>query len=296
MVQPNSARPLRIALAGGLFLLATALAQEEPRNLFEKAPPDVEKALKARVATFYQLFVDGKFRQAEALVAEDSKDVFFAAEKKKYKSCDQGSIAYSDNFTKAKAVVSCDTNYFAMGRQIEVKLPITSLWKLQEGEWFWYVIPPSQLTEYNTPFGPAKRPQEEAGDTPPAPAPMVRPMISPEQLMKAVQADRDSLDFNSAKSSQQEVHLKNTLPGNVTLTASTGIAGVSVKPSKAEIPSGAELTFVIAFDPQDPAIGCPTCLSHPQDRKAGEVIMRVEQTGQLLPIQVRFVVPPPAAK
>ncbi len=290
------AKPNRITLAAGLVLLASALAQEEPRNLFEKAPPDVDQSLKARVAKFYQLFVDGKFRLAEALVAEDSKDVFFAAEKKKYGSCDQGSIAYSDNYTKAKAVVSCDTNYFAMGRQIPVKVPITSLWKLQDGEWFWYVIPPSQLTEYNTPVGTAKRPPEESGDTPSAPAPMVRPMVSAEQVMKAVRVDRDSVDFNSAKPSQQEIQLKNTMPGSVTVIASTGIAGMSVKPARAEIQPGAELTVVIAFDPQDPAIGCPTCLSHPQDRKAGEVTMRVEPTGQVLPIQVRFVVPAPAAK
>ncbi len=283
----------RIALAAGLFLFGSALAQEEPRNLFDKAPPDVDQALKARVAKFYQFFVEGKFRLAEPLVAEDSKDIFFAAEKKKYKSCDQGSIAYSDNFTKAKAVVTCDTDRYMMGTKLMLKLPITSLWKLENGEWFWYVIPPSQLTEYNTPVGPAKRPPEESGDTPAAPAPasIVRPMISPEQVMKAVRADRDSVDFNTTKSSTQEIHLKNTLSGNVTLTASTSIPVLSAKPAKTEMQPGEELTIVLTFEPQDPAIGCPDCLSHPQDRKAGEVALRVEPTGQLIPIQVRFVVP-----
>jgi hypothetical protein len=288
-------QPRRIALAAGLFLLGSALAQE-PRNLFEKAPPDVDQALRARIEKFYQFFVTGKFRLAEPLVAEDSKDVFFAAEKKKYKDCELGSIAYADNFKKAKAVVSCDTEYFGFGRQIPIKLPITSLWKVQDGEWFWYVIPASQLTEYNTPFGPAKRPPEESGDAPPAPAPAVSPRVSPEQVMKAVRVDRDSLDFNTAKSSNQEVHIKNTMPGSVTLTASTGIKGLSVKPAKAELQPGEDLTVVIAFDPLDPAIGCPTCLSHPQDRQAGEVTLRVAPTGQVIPIQVRFVVPAPAAK
>src|SRR5260370_19212495 len=101
--------------------------------------------MRACIEKFYQFFVSCKFRLAEPLVAEDSKDVFFAAEKKKYKDCELGSIAYSDNFTKAKTVVSCDTDYFAFGRQIQIKLPITSLWKVQDGEWCWYALPSSQL-------------------------------------------------------------------------------------------------------------------------------------------------------
>src|ERR1039457_1582878 len=302
MAQYQRIAPRLSFLAGPLLLIGPlcvgfASAQEEPRNLFDKAPPDVEQALRARVAKFYQLFVDGKPRLAEPLVAEESKDIFFAAEKKKYKSCDMGSVTYSDNFTKAKAVVSCDTSYFAMGRPIAVKIPITSLWKLRDGEWYWYVIPPNELSEYNTPVGPAKRPpEEEGGDNATPPAPMVRPMITADQLQKAVRADHESFDFNSSKSSQQDLRVKNSLPGGVTLTASTAVAGLSVKPAKTGIQAGEELTFVVAFDPEDPKVVCASCLSHPQDRLAGEVTLRVEPTGQVISIQIRFIVPPSAAK
>lgn len=260
--------------------------------MFEKAPPDVDQALRVRVAKFYQAFVDGKFRLADALVAEDAKDVFFAAEKKRYKACGVGNIAYSDNFTKAKAVVSCDTDYFMMGRQMPIKLPITSQWKLVDGEWFWYVTPPSEQETYDTPFGPMKRPPEQrTGDPAAAPPPVRDPAAVIAQVTHGIHVDRTSLDFNSSKSSQQEVVVKNGMPGDITLIASTGIAGVSVQPGKTKIHAGEDLKLVIAFKADDPAITCPECLTHPQDRLAGDVTLRVEPTGQEIPIHIKFVVP-----
>ena len=45
----------------------------------EASPPEVEQALCARIGEFYQDQVGGKFRQAEALVAEETKDYFYSA-------------------------------------------------------------------------------------------------------------------------------------------------------------------------------------------------------------------------
>jgi len=289
--------PFQLPFLAGPFLLGTLLlgsaaAQEEPRNLFDKAPPDVEQALKSRVAKFYQYFVEGKFRMADALVSEESKDVFFAAEKRRYKSCEVGAPKYSDSFTKATVVTTCGTDYSMMGRVTPIKLPVLSFWKLQEGEWFWYVPPPGDL--YETPLGPAKRPTEGPGNTntqatTEAPA---RPMISPAQIMKAVRADRDSVVFNSAKASTQEVHLKNTLAVSVTVSSTTGINGLTIKPGKANLNADEEMTVVMSFDPKDPSITCDECLAHPQDRRAGQVMMLVQPTGQQIPIAVQFTVPP----
>ncbi|MGA2600263.1 MAG: hypothetical protein ABSH09_25125 [Bryobacteraceae bacterium] len=281
---------LRIAPAL-LFASGIVIAQDAA-NLFEKAPPDVDQALRARVTKFYQAFVDGKFRLADALVAEDAKDVFFAAEKKRYKACAIGNIAYSDNFTKAKAVVSCDTDYFMMGRQLAIKLPISSQWKLVDGEWFWYVTPPSEQQTYDTPFGPMKRPPEQgSGDPAAASLPVRDPAAVIAQVTNGIRVDHTSLDFNSSKSSRQEVVVKNGLPGDITLIASTGIAGLSVQPGKSMIHARGDLKLVIAFKADDPSITCPECLTHPQDRLAGDVTLRVEPTGQEIPIHIKFVVP-----
>ena len=45
----------------------------------EAPSPEVDQALRARIAEFYQDHVGGKFRQAEALVAEETKDYFYSA-------------------------------------------------------------------------------------------------------------------------------------------------------------------------------------------------------------------------
>ena len=65
-----------LKLASFAFLTALAAAQTAT-NPFDKAPPNVDDALKTRVTEFYQDHIDGKFRKAEQLVAEDSKDAFY---------------------------------------------------------------------------------------------------------------------------------------------------------------------------------------------------------------------------
>ena len=286
-------------LALGPLVLGLALAQEEPRNIFASAPPDVDQALRARIAKFYQFFVAGKFRLADALVAEDSKDVFFAAEKRKFQDFSIGSVTYSDNFTKAVAVVSCGTDQSFMGTKFPIKLPLTSFWKLEDGEWFWYVIPADQQKTYHTPGGDMPRPPtaEEQNSTAnnSAPTSIIRPMISPEQLMKAVQLDREMLTFDSSKASKQVIHLTNSLGGRVSVAATTPIKGLKVTPSKGEMDAKQELEMEFAFDPGDSSIVCSDCLAHPQDRPAGEVTIVVEPTGQMIRIPIRFLVLPPAS-
>src|SRR5438067_7758827 len=85
--------------------LVSCLSAQPPADLFHKAPPAVDEALRARISKFFQLHVEGKFRQAESLVAEDSKDFFYSANKPKYLGYEIRDIAYTDDFTKAKAVV-----------------------------------------------------------------------------------------------------------------------------------------------------------------------------------------------
>src|SRR6266545_4652975 len=72
-----------------------------------KPPAEVDQALRARVQEFFDLHVKGQYRQAEELVAEDTKDYFYTHDKPKYLSCEISKIDYTDKFTKASAVVTC---------------------------------------------------------------------------------------------------------------------------------------------------------------------------------------------
>src|SRR5437762_142795 len=89
------------------FLLVSGLRAQTPGNLFDKAPADVDAALRERIAKFYQAHVDKKPRLAEPYVAEDTKDFFYETNKPGYLAYEIDSISYSDNFTKAKAIVKC---------------------------------------------------------------------------------------------------------------------------------------------------------------------------------------------
>ena len=134
-------------------LLAAALAQS-PAELFEKAPPQVDEALRARVTRFYQAHVEGKFRVADQYVAEDSKDAFFSADKRRFGGFEITRISYSDSFAKARVVTTVDDEFVNPLGRYAVKMPLTTLWKLDQGEWFWYVVPSDGPKE--TPFGKMK--------------------------------------------------------------------------------------------------------------------------------------------
>src|ERR1700733_15530283 len=69
---------------------------------FGQAPsPEADQALRERVSEFFQDHVDGKFIKAFDLVAEDTKEYFFSAQKSKLLSFKIDTIEYSENSTKA---------------------------------------------------------------------------------------------------------------------------------------------------------------------------------------------------
>jgi hypothetical protein len=250
------------------------LGAQELGDLLQKAPPELDTALRARISKFYQAHVDGKFREAYELVAEDSKDIFFAAEKPRYRSFNVLKIDYSDNFTKAKAVVACETEASMFGNRFNVQMPVTSLWKLVDGQWYWYTLPPSD--EVITPAGVMK----------PGPAPQTghwkelgtrAPRIPALQTM--VRADKSQVNLNLHRESSDTVRITNPLPGPVTLSLEyQAVPGLEVKLDREQL--GANETAVVTF----------------RSRLQGEVpsgditvYVRVMPTAQLIPIHVMLV-------
>ena len=125
-----------------LLLLVSAVSGQKPPDASPKAPPKVEAALRARVNRFYQLEVDGKFRQAEPLVAEQSKDFFYSANKPRYAGFSIKGIEFSDNFKRATVVVLVKRmvpSRASRGRPFLERVP--SHWKLEKGMWYWFADP-----------------------------------------------------------------------------------------------------------------------------------------------------------
>src|SRR5260370_17579573 len=93
------------------LLLVSALWAQNPGDLLDKAPPDVEEALRARITAFYQAHVDKKFRQADEYVAADTKDFYYEANKPAYLALEIGKITYSDNFTKPRSALTSQIRF-----------------------------------------------------------------------------------------------------------------------------------------------------------------------------------------
>src|SRR5580704_3639831 len=87
-----------LLLAAACFLIPSAVFAQASSPA---APPEVDQVLRARVTEFFQDFVDGKFRLAINLVAEDTQDFYFASPKLEMVAFKIQAINYSNNFTNA---------------------------------------------------------------------------------------------------------------------------------------------------------------------------------------------------
>ena len=141
---------------------AALFAQPSPKP--PEAPPDVDQALRSRVSEFLNFHVSAEFRKAEALVAEDSKDVFYNRPKPHYISCKGiSSIRYSENFTRAYVTGLCALPVPIMATDNEQQadgqpalpmgmpnVPIPMTWKIEDGKWCWYL---DKELDRRSPFG-----------------------------------------------------------------------------------------------------------------------------------------------
>jgi hypothetical protein len=268
-----------------LFVVGSLALAQAPSDVFEKAPPAIDEALRARVEAFYQAHVEGKFRVADRYVAEDSKDAFFAADKPRYHGFQISKITYAESFTKATIVTACKTDMFFQGRTFPVTMPAVSHWKIDDGQWFWYYIQPSEM---ESPFGSMKAGPENQNSSLGAMMPRNFQAVAKELLSK-VTMDRLEVSLAQDRSSRQEMHLKNAMIGSIKVTADpTGVPGLTVVPAKSEVGPGEEIAVVVEFNLEDPSILCRECLVHPGVRPPATVNLHVSPTQQEFPIKIVF--------
>ena len=254
-----------------MLLAASLCLAQSPADLVNKPPADVDKALRERIAGFYRLQVDGKFRQAEALVAEDTKDYFYNQNKPKYLSFEIGQIVYSDEFRRAKATVLCEQEIpFPAFAGKPIKFPQASLWKLVDGAWYWYV---DQSALRQTPFGvmtPGAGPAAPSGAVTPPPMPSgadIDALVN--RFMSQVKADKQAVALKVGESAQ--VTITNSAGGAMTLSLSVNAFGVEAKLDRTELKGGDKAILTLRAGEQ---------------AKPGVVTVRVEPTAQIIPIQI----------
>jgi hypothetical protein len=266
--------------------LAICLAQDQPTGAAQGTPtpappPAVDQALREQVSKFFQAMVDGKYRQAEQYVAEDTKDIYYNMEKPKYLKFEISKVSYSENFTQANVVVRCDRDAAnpVMGRMVIRVQQITN-WKIENGVWSWHVdlsaIPstpmsmlgPSRARRAGTPAGPVTTP--------------ARPGVS--DLAGLVSADKTEVRL-SPKTVSDRVVVNNAMPGPVELALDVPkTPGLEVKLDHAQLGANQHALILFHYTPQPAA---------PQ-----EVLVRVQvqPIGQTIPIRVTLEPPAQALK
>ena len=254
-----------------LFALCAAFAFAQPNDPFKPKPPaGVDAALRARIEEFHDLHIKGQFRKAEELVAEDTKDLFYARNKPKYLSCELSTIDYLENFTKANAVTVCEQYIMMPGfTDKPMKIPAMSTWKLVDGKWYWYV---DQEALRSTPFG-----RMTAGPFPAKGGPTLPPSLdniptSADFLYKQIQLDKDAVRLKPGESAQ--VTISSGATGMMSLSLRAAIPLVEAKLDKSALPAGGKATLT---------------LRAAKGAKSGVLNVQVEPTMQLLPIQITIV-------
>lgn len=267
----------RLLVAGAIGVCLLAQGSEE---VFEAAPPDVDQALRANVTKFFQAHVDGKFRLAEQVVAEDSKDAFYNMEKTRYEGFDIIKIRFSDNFTKATVVTTLAMEWRNPRVGVmKVKPPLTSLWKVENGEWRWYVEPKK---DWETPFG-KMAPGPDSGKAPIVPS---FRGVSPNSVTGGVKVNQKTLRLKGYEESTATLTATNTMPGSVSIAVQPPpVEGLSVAVDRTTLAKGQTATITLTYKPVDRNY-----------KPAGRLIVNVQPTGQSLGVAVEFAVPPDVQK
>jgi hypothetical protein len=260
-----------------LLLLGASIAgaaQNAPAGPSEgSAPPqDVDAALRDRVTRFFQAQANGKYRQADQYVAEDTKDYFYVMYKTPITKFEIAKISYSDNFTKAAVTVRTEREFAeAMIPKMKLTNREISDWKIENGLWCWTV----DQTVIKTPFGEMRPGTGPAGTGSGATPEIAVPSVA--DMTKTVAADKSEVELGERKSDQ--VVFLNSLPGPITLSLDAPqTPGLEVKLDRSAVASNGTARVLLSYDPS--AAGA----------KEGTVAVNVvvQPTQQVIPIQVKL--------
>jgi hypothetical protein len=280
------------------FLIACVLASgQDNSDLFDKAPPPIDEALRARVTQFYHAYTTGKFREAYPLVAEDSQDAFLGASKDVMKSCEILRIKYSENFTIADVVEGCKGEWVYHGVKTPTSFPLTSHWKIMDGQWFWYYIKPTMMPSPFSPTGFIAVPPDPPADTAKKtlPAMPANPVEAARGILSKVRVDKTAIKLRGYETSKDELRVINEMPGQVSLSIDPiAFPGLKITPGKTELQANEQTTIVFEYRLDDATIECGECAKRVKSTLTAQ--LHIQPTGQLFPITVTFGIPPELEK
>jgi|SRR5579871_676010 len=268
-----------------LILGATATGQEAS-DLFDKAPPAIDQALRARIAEFYKLYEAGQFKQAFTMVADDAQDAFFASGKENYKDCQTARINYAENFSKATVVETCKSVWMFHGQSVPTTVPVTTNWKAIDGQWYWYFVKPTFVRSPFSPTGVVPLPPDAPAGTTAVVIPK-DPAAEARNILARVSVDKNTVALRADRDSKDQVRVLNDMPGSVSVDLGPSpISGLKIKASKVDLNAGESAVIEFEYNPNNNDIACSDCAKRIESETTFEI--RIVPTAQLFPITIKF--------
>jgi hypothetical protein len=190
-----------------LFPIAavTAFAQQQSPEAAA-----AEASLKDRAQEFLQMQMDKKYRQAEAFVAEDSKERYYNGNKFNIKKFSIQKVELLDNNTRGRVTIKTTSNVIIpVAGAVDIDGVSMFSFKVENGQWMYYVD-----DFVATPFGPMKRPPDSQGAQP-QPAQPAKPTVAAIQGMVKIDGDVVTL---TSEAPRGFLTISNDLPGGVDLS------------------------------------------------------------------------------
>lgn len=232
-----------------VFLLLAALATVRAQTPREQAEQD----LRARAQEFFQMFVDGQYRKALDMVAEDTKDEYFASGKMEIKSFTVDKVKVDDSLQKGTVDLTVKRVWRVRLDQVVVDTPMPTTWKIENGKWVWYHE--TIKNSYVTPMGPSdtnlvQRKPDGTVDLP--------NNLDPDAILKAgqkilqqTQVDRNEISLPTDHPSSEKVKFHNGAQGSVGLQVNgmPSIPGFTAKLDRSIVNYGEDATLEIQYAP-----------------------------------------------
>lgn len=246
-------------------LVALSCSAENPPS------KQAEQALQLRVKQFYTLITQQKYRAAERFVAPESRETYYTQEKPSIKDFTITGVEWGKGGRQADVNLTSLTNVRrATVGQFQVRVPFASHWKLEGGQWMWYL--PVVYTR-STPFGPMKVDENAAKQSGLDLEAMVAKGPKPQDLQNAVRVLPASVSVADKNGSVGTATVENSLPGVVHIyTQVISTSGVVAELSKKELGLGDKATLTIRRIRPAP--------------KGSVVYVRVEPTGQTIAVAI----------
>jgi len=257
---------------------------QDTTQLFDKAPPPIDEALRARVNQYYQAFMDGKFKNAYALVADDSQDAFLQADKDKYHDCQTVKIGYTDNFTKATVVESCKGEWKYRGIVSLTTIPLTSSWKVVDGQWYWCYVKPKFVPSPFSPTGFVPVPEDK---DPKNVSILPDVNVAAKNILAQVSVDKQVVHLHADETSEDVIHIENHMPGSISLNLDRlDVPGLRITLGKTQLNANEDTTVTFNYRLDAPEIACVDCAKKVTGTPT--VLLNVLPTGQHFVLKVMF--------